>query len=76
MDTFDQINNKISSALASRKYYEKMKNDIEYMNIKKIRATEYKQKLRDIKNAEKIKEIQIEKPEIIEPKKRGRPRKY
>ena len=66
---------KQTSALAARIYYEKMKNDEDFMNKKRLRAKEYKKKLREIKKAEKKDEpIIIELPK--EPKMRGRPRKY
>ena len=66
---------KQTAALADRIYYEKMKNDEDFMNKKKLRAKEYKKKLREIKNSEKKDEpIIIELPK--EPKMRGRPRKY
>jgi hypothetical protein len=79
MNTTNQIiiDKKEAAALAARKHYEKMKNDIEFMNIKRLRAKEYKKKLRDLKNENittKIEETQ--QPLIIDSKKRGRPRKY
>ena len=70
-------NNKDKIALCGRRYYEKMKQDPEFMALKRERAKARRDKLRELKNANKESipkpiEEQQEKPKNPV----GRPRKY
>ena len=70
-------NNKDKIALCGRRYYEKMKQDPEFMALKRERAKARRDKLRELKNANKE---SIPKPTEEQQEKQknpvGRPRKY
>jgi len=68
------LDNMEKMALASRKYYESKKNDPEFIEKRRIRNRESRDKLNALIGKEKI--DKLEEPEIKELKTRGRPRKY
>ena len=70
-------NNKDKITLCGRRYYEKMKQNPEFMALKRERAKARRDKLRELKNANK--ETTPETTEEKQPKPKnpiGRPRKY
>ena len=67
-----QENNKDKIALAGRRYYEKMKNDPDFMEKKRKRAKERREKMKLLKPLKETPETNT-KSEKNPP---GRPRKY
>ena len=71
-------NNKEKIALNARKYYEKNKNDPEFMQLKRNRTKQRRDALKELNklNNPIIESFNIETTEEEPIKQRGRPRKY